>query len=152
MDAIVRMAAALEAQNELREQELEQARRSEAAHIRWCEAKETHTSAVEERNRLVATLLQDVRILIERCDLLLATVPGHRSEYGQKLDAVLEILRAWVAYRMQIGSLPEEAVAPLAEMLKAISKGAQISVQTGGTALDAERDVAVHVEGDLRGT
>lgn len=148
--SIERMAAALEEQQSLRRQELEQARRTEAARLKLAEEKRLEREVIAERNHLLGQIIVKVTALVGRLEEWLAWAAKHKEESGSKLDVILYVLRAWLSEQMRRGGLSEDELAPILRILRAAGPS-DVKVQSGGVSVESGRDSALDIEGDLVG-
>jgi hypothetical protein len=153
-DALQRMAEALEQQNLLRREELEQAKRDEAAKIELAlaerdSARESQRLADNQakHDELVATLIGDVRTLVELTSLVVKGGEERHGRVDDKIDLLLEMQRLIIT-RMLRDTSDVAELERLTAILREVS-GAQLNVQTGGIALDAARDATLAAGRDV---
>ena len=154
-DAIERMARALEEQNRLHNQELEQARLDEAARLELALAERER--AKEERalcqtqeryNRLIEQLLAEIRALIEATETLLDNRFAKHEAMSDRIDAILELQRVVVA-RMLRDVSDKGEFDRIAQILRHVA-GSSVNIQSGGVSMEAGRDAALSAGEDVR--
>lgn len=152
--AILRMAAALEEQNQLHQRELQQARLDEAARLELAaaereRAEKTDALVAEQarHNRLLNELLDEVRALVRVTNTLLDMRQDNHGSMGDKIDSILELQRVVVSRMLR--DISDQAELDRITAILREATGTRLNVQSGGLSVQGGRDASASAGQDI---
>ena len=153
-DPIARMALALEQQNELHREELEQARRDEACRLELAAAERERANKAaklvaeqEKHNCLIQQLIDEIRALIDVSSNLLERRTETHGTMEDRVEAILELQRIMIT-RMLKDVSDQGELERVAAILREAA-GTRFNVQAGGLSVESGRDSSVSAGQDI---